>query len=65
MWVYCGDPAGCGDQFQHCWLKHLAHPEGASPQKGPEIPWTAGVFGLPNPTDDPTDVRRLLGIILE
>jgi len=52
VWVWCGDKEKCGKQFQECWLKHLLHPGGSSPRQGPEIPWTSGGIGLPDPVDE-------------
>mmetsp|Transcript_21179 Transcript_21179/g.63737 ORF Transcript_21179/g.63737 Transcript_21179/m.63737 type:complete len:583 (-) Transcript_21179:106-1854(-) len=46
-WVWCGEKGGCKNQFQECWLKHMAHPGIASPHKGnPSDPvfWTSGLF---------------------
>lgn len=46
VWVWCGDEHACGKQYRECWLKHLAHPEGAAPaRQGPDCPWTSGSRG--------------------
>lgn len=65
VWSWCGDAAlddanstlaatqhggRCGNQRHHCWLKHLAHPLGASPMRaGPQVPWATGVCVAPGP----------------
>lgn len=43
VWVWCGNEAGCGQQFRDCWLKHLPRPDGVVPNQGPNVPWTAGL----------------------
>lgn len=45
VWVYCESPTLCKDQYRECWLKHLAHPDAASPSnEGPEVGWTTGLM---------------------
>jgi hypothetical protein len=32
VWVWCGDEAKCGKQYQECWLKHVVSPFSRTPQ---------------------------------
>jgi hydroxyproline O-arabinosyltransferase len=44
VWVWCGDRAACGSQYQHCWLKYLPWLYASKPKQGPEVPWTTGLM---------------------
>ena len=47
-WVYCGDPATCGEQHQQCWLKKQA--DVLAPQvhaSSDQCPWTSGIINSP------------------
>ena len=50
VWVYCGDRAACGQNYQHCWLKHQPNPMaepmvgGLGVSWGKLVPWTSGVL---------------------
>jgi hydroxyproline O-arabinosyltransferase len=58
VWVYCGDKDACGTQHQECWLKHLAHPDGAAPKaRGPQVPWTSGMH-LQSVEEEATDKTK-------
>ena len=44
LWVFCGDEMLCGESFQQCWLKYVAHPDAAQPSsEGPSVGWTSGI----------------------
>lgn len=47
VWVYCGDETLCRSSgaYKQCWLKNLAHPDGARPaSEGPTVGWTSGIL---------------------
>ena len=49
VWVYCPDPAGCGNDQPHkaCWLKHQARPENPTGPRDKLNPWTSGSMAPP------------------
>jgi hypothetical protein len=44
IWVYCPDPAGCGNDQPHkaCWLKHQSRPANPTGSRDATNPWTSG-----------------------
>ena len=44
IWVYCPDPAGCGNDQPHkaCWLKHQSRPANPTGPRDATNPWTSG-----------------------
>ena len=59
VWVWCGNKDLCGEHYRECWLKHLPHPERASPSnQGPQVGWMTGFVSKPkNHRDDQQDTE--------
>ena len=53
VWVWCGDEAACGDNYKHCWLKHLPWVYAIKPRTGADIPWTSGLLEAPQGIANP------------
>jgi hydroxyproline O-arabinosyltransferase len=52
VWVWCGDKQRCGDDYKHCWLKHLPWVYASKPKSGPSVPWTSGLLERPQKVED-------------